>query len=147
MYHSLIFVDSSNNSVNTWDDWHLIPSSRPVVVRPTLNYKYVEIPGRDGSLDLTDYLTVTPTMTDCSGSFEFYVANDYGEWSVRKATIGAFLNGRKMKMYLEDDPNYYYFGRFSLGRWTPGENWSSVSIEYRVDPCKYNASTNEKVTA
>ena len=93
MYHSLIFIDG-NITRNTWDNWHLIPSSRPVVVRPTATYKYVDVPGMDGSLDLTDYLIGRPTYSDCSGSFEFYVANDYGDWVSRKNEKASFLNGR-----------------------------------------------------
>ena len=47
MYHSLIFQYDSNGSVatrNTWDNWHLIPSTRPVVSQPTVNYKFVDPP-------------------------------------------------------------------------------------------------------
>lgn len=146
MYHSLIFIDG-NITRNTWDNWHLIPSSRPVVVRPTATYKYVDVPGMDGSLDLTDYLIGRPTYSDCSGSFEFYVANDYGDWVSRKNEIASFLNGRVLKMYLEDDPIYYYEGRFYLRDWKSGGSFSSVTIEYRLKPYKFKASSGEKVWA
>jgi phage-related protein len=146
MYHSLIFVDG-NVSKNTWDNWHLIPSSRPVVSRPTTNYKYVDIPGMDGSLDLSNYLVGRPTYSDCSGSFEFYVANDYGDWASRKSELSSFLDGREMKMFLEDDPQYYYLGRFALSSWKAGPNFSSVTIDYHVRPYKFKASNGEKVWA
>lgn len=146
MYHSIIFVDG-NISRNTWDNWHLIPSSRPSVTRPNVNYKYVDIPGRDGSLDISDYLVGRPTYSDCSGSFEFYVANDYGDWAARKAEISSFLDGRKMKLYLEDDPQYYYVGRFFAKDWKSGANFSTITIDYRVEPYKYKASNGEKVWA
>lgn len=140
MYHSLTFVDG-NTTRNTWNNWHLIPSARPVVVQPTAAYKYVDIPGRDGSLDLSNYLIGRPTYSDRSGSFKFYVANDYGDWVGRKAEIAQFLNGAKeMKMVLEDDPHHYYLGRFYMKAWDPGANNSEVTIEYRVKPYKYRAS-------
>lgn len=146
MYHSINFVDG-NISRNTWDNWHLIPSSRPVVARPTTNYKYIDIPGTDGSLDITDYLVGRPTYSDCSGSFEFYVENDYGDWAARKSELSTFLNGRRMKMILEDDPDYYYMGRFTLNQWKAGANFSSVTIDYRVEPYKYRSSNGERVWA
>lgn len=144
MYHSIIFVDG-RISKNTWDNWHLIPSSRPVVSRPSINFKYIDIPGMDGSLDVTNYLTGKPSYSDCSGSFEFIVANDYGDWPSRKSELSSFLDGREMKMYLEDDPQYYYIGRFSLAAWNSGANYSTVSISYRVKPYKFRASNGEKV--
>ena len=51
--------------------------------------------------------------------------------------IAAYLHGKSMKMCLEDDPNFYYEGRFSLGEWK-SESWNSkVTINYAVGPYKY----------
>lgn len=148
MYHSLIFK-SGNTTINTWDNWHLIPVTRPVLAQPNPVYNFVDIPGSDGSMDLTDYLIGRPTYSDRQGSFEFYVANEssngesFGNWANRRAQIAAFLNGRKMKMYLEDDPNYYYEGRFFLKAWTPDASHSKVTIEYRVKPYRYLSNGQE----
>lgn len=155
-YHSLSFKYEENGVTvnrNTWSNWHLIPSSRPVVAQPAANYKYVDIPGRDGSLDLSDYLVGRPTYSDRSGSFTFYVANEdpetgkkYGNWVSRKQEIAQFLDGRRiMKMTLEDDMSYYYLGRFFLKEWASGENFSQVTIEYRVKPYKYKEGDGQAV--
>jgi len=161
MYHSLIFekLDNSNIHVNTWDNWHLIPVARPIVAQPTAMYKYVDIPGADGQLDLTDYLIGRPVYSNRTGTFEFYVVNgpefyspyerttkdgvkqyantNYGDWPSRRAAIASFLDGSKMKMYLEDERNYYYIGRFMFRDWKPGAVNSTVSIEYTLDPYRY----------
>lgn len=142
MYHSLIF-QAGNTTINTWDNWHLIPATRPVLTQPTPVYNYVDIPGSDGSMDLTDYLIGRPTYSDRQGSFEFYVANDYGNWANRRAEIAAFLNGRNMKLFLEDDPDYYYEGRFFFKGWTPDASHSKVNIEYRVKPYRYTVNGEE----
>lgn len=142
MYHSLIF-QYGDIKINTWDNWHLIPSARPVVAQPTPVYTYVDIPGKDGSMDLSDYLVGRPTYSDRTGSFEFYVANDYGNWASRRAEMTSFLNGRKMKVYLEDEPQYYYEGRFWFKQWTPDASHSKVTIEYRLKPYRYHASGKE----
>ena len=152
MYHSLIFKDGTNIR-NTWNNWHLIPSTRPVVSQPNVTYKYVDIPGKSGSIDLSNYLVGKPTYSDRSGSFTFYVANDdpktgksFGDWASRKQEIAQFLDGRKtLKMTLEDDINYYYLGRFYMKDWQPGANFSTVTIEYRVAPYKYRESDNKAV--
>lgn len=142
MYHSLIF-QHGNTKVNTWDNWHLIPVSRPVIVQPTPAYSFVSIPGADGSMDLTDYLIGRPIYSDRQGSFEFYVANDFGNWASRRAEIASFLNGRQMKLYLEDEPQYYYEGRFFFKSWTPDASFSKVTIEYHVKPYRYLVNGGE----
>lgn len=142
MYHSLIF-QLGDKRYNTWDNWHLIPTTRPVLSMPTPAYTYVDIPGADGSMDLTNYLIGRPTYSDRSGSFEFYVANDYGNWASRRATIASILNGQVLKMTLEDEPKYYYEGRFYLKQWTPDASHSKVTIEYRVRPYRYLSNGEE----
>lgn len=153
MYHSLRFEDGSK-TWNTWTHWHLIPSTLPVVAAPTATYKYIDIPGRDGSLDFSDYLVGRPTYSDRSGTFSFYVANEDpitgkaypGTWASRRQEISQFLDGTKLlKMTLEDDKDYYYLGRFYLKDWSPGANFSTVNIEYRVKPYKYRHSDGEAV--
>ena len=154
MYHSLIFTNRLENLLdpsgehetgvfaNTWDDWHLIPSSRPVVAPPALNEKFIEIPGLDGSFDATDFLTGYPTFKDRTGSIKFYVANDYWNWEVAYTTIMSFLHGQRMYMMLEDDPSYFYEGRFSIDEWASEESNSTISIKYRVHPYKRSIITS-----
>ena len=142
MYHSVIFQDG-NIRYNTWDNWRLIPSSRPTIVQPTPVFKYVDIPGRDGQLDTTDYLVGRPTYSDRKGSFEFYVANDGVAWTSRRTQIASVLNGKKMKMILEDEPNYYYYGRIFFKEWKPDPQFSKVIIEYQVGPYRYLTNGQE----
>ena len=43
MYHSITFGNK-----NTWNDWHLIPTSRPVFGLPSLKKKTLDIQGGAG---------------------------------------------------------------------------------------------------
>ena len=130
-YHSITIGDK-----NTWDDWHLVPTSRPLVTPPNVNTSYVTVPGASGSLDLTEALTGYPTYSNRSGSWEFLVMNGYGEWYARYSEIMAYLHGKKMRAILDDDPNYYYEGRFSVASWSSPKNWSHITINYNVGPYK-----------
>lgn len=136
MYHSIYFGEK-----NTWDDWHLIPSSRPTFTPPPVNTSYVEIPGADGVLDFTETLLKRPTYGNREGSFEFIVANGYADWAELYSEIAMYLHGRKMNCYLEDDPNYYYSGRFAVNDWKSDPQWSVITIDYNVKPYKYEKLT------
>lgn len=142
MYHSVKFNNNFPNlsSVrDSYSDWRLVPDSRPVIVMPEVNTNYVEVPGMSGSVDLTEYLTGYPTYKNRTGSLKFHVLNGYKEWQARYQEIASYLHGREGTMMLEDDPDYYYFGRFDVKSWTSNNDgtWSDIEIGYTLDPYKY----------
>lgn len=131
MYHSITI-----GTKNTWDDWHLIPRTRPLVNPPEVKVSQVEIPGGDGSIDLTSVLAGRPTYKNRTGSWEFIVENGFKDWSVLFSEIMAYLHGRKLTAILEDDPNYFYEGRFSVNSWKSDQHYSTIVIDYDVGPYK-----------
>ncbi len=135
MYHSITF---GKNDVwkNTWDEWHLIPKTRPVFNPPQIKTHYIEIPGGDGVIDLTESLTGRPMFGNRTGSFEFYVDNDFKDWTHLYSELLAQFHGQQLMAILEDDPKYYYFGRFSVNNWKSDAARSSIVIDYNVDPYK-----------
>ena len=130
-YHSINIGD-----INTWDDWHLVPSSRPLIAAPSVKTSYVSLPGGDGSLDLTETLAGRPTYARRTGSWEFIVMNDYGEWAYRYSEIMAYLQGKEHVIIFDDDPNYFYRGRLAVNEWRSDPYWSKIIINYNVDPYK-----------
>lgn len=148
MYHSLTIgrleiVNGVSSIVgkNTWDDWHLIPSSRPFVAMPEVNANAVDIPFRDGSLDITEAVTGFVTYKDRDGSWEFYIHNDYSYWANLLREIANYLHGKRFAVWLEDEPEYYYEGRLSLEDYKPGKNYSTLSIHYVLHPYKLSLRT------
>lgn len=131
MYHSITFGEK-----NTWDDWHLIPKSRPEVNPPAVKTNYIEIPGGDGVLDLTTALAGRPLFKNRTGTFDFYTDASFKNWTVLYSEILAYLQGRKLRMVLEDDPTYYYEGRFTVNNPTADPNYTMLSITYDVGPYK-----------
>ena len=90
MYHSITFGDK-----NTWDDWQIVPSSRPVFNPPSLKRKLLDIPGADGSIDLSESLTGSPVYTNREGSLEFIVMNGYKQWYQAYSDSMDYLQDRK----------------------------------------------------
>lgn len=147
MYHSITFGDGSLYpsghekegqfmGVNTWDDWHLIPTERPSIASPGVSTSFVEIPGRDGAIDMTTFLTGRPVYGERQGSFDFYVDNDHEYWETIRMKIMNFLHGQRMRIVLEDDPDYYWEGRFVVDSWKSEAARSRISINYQVGPYK-----------
>ena len=150
MYHSITFVNKNyvgpgGTTRNTWDDWHLVPASRPVFSPPALKEHIIDIPGKDGVLDFTDSLTGYPMFERREGSFEFIVMNGYQEWHALYSTISAFLHGHKLKAILEDEPDKYYEGRFVISDWKSEKDYSRITIAYKVDPYKWTVQTSSEL--
>lgn len=141
MYHSITFGDK-----NTWDDWHLISKVRPSFEAPAPKLKYVEIPGASEKLDFSEALTGYPLYENRTGTFEFTVLNSldevYTPWQELYSSMMEYLNGKRMRAILEDDPNYFYEGRFAVEKYQAGSSQSDpraiISIKYDVGPYKWS---------
>lgn len=132
LYHSITFGDK-----NTWDDWRLVPSSRPVFNPPAQKVKTLDIPGGDGVLDLSQALTGYPVYQNRTGSLEFIVMNDFKPWHMAYSDIMDYLHGQTLRATLEDDPEYFYEGRFTVNAWKSQKDWSRIVIDYNVGPYKW----------
>lgn len=133
MYHSITFGDK-----NTWDDWRLVPSSRPLFNPPAQKVKTLDIPGGDGLIDLSQALTGYPVYQNRTGSIEFIVMNDFKPWHTAYSDIMDYLHGQTMRAILEDDPEYFYEGRFTVNAWKSEQHWSRIVIDYSVGPYKWS---------
>lgn len=137
MIQSITFGDK-----NTWDDWKILPTERPVFAPPKPKTTYIDIPGGNGTLDLSESLTGYPVYENRTGSFKFRVMNDYVPWYERYSEIMNYLHGRVMNAVLADEPNYFYNGRFTVDNWESGNTWSIITIGYNVNPYKWVLSSS-----
>lgn len=131
MYHSITF-----GNMNTWDDWHLVPTSRPKFNTPSLKRKNLDISSRNGLLELSTSLTGYPVYGNREGSFEFMVMNDFKSWEEAYSDICDHLHGQFMRAVLEDDKAYYYEGIFTVNEWRSEKSNSIIVIDYSVAPYK-----------
>lgn len=143
MYHSIYFEPEKTgrpngigDNTNTYDDWHIVTGSRPLVNPPKVQTNHITIPGSNSELDLTETLTGSPIYSSREGSWSFYVLNGYWEWQVVYSRLMAYFHGKRMKVILEDDQNYYYEGRLSVNSWASDPSYSKIAINYHVGPFK-----------
>lgn len=134
--HSITFVNDEEER-NTWESWHLIPTSRPSVAASGVSTNFVEIPGRGAAIDMSEYLTGAPVYSSRNGSWEFIVDNEHEYWESIRISLMNFLHGKRMRVILEDVPTRYYTGRFSVSDWKSDSANSSITINYVLDPFSY----------
>ncbi len=134
MYHSVI-IHVDDTFINTYDAWHLIPSSRPVISPPIERTKFVTVGGRSGSLDYSQSLTHKPVYDNRTGKIEFYVENDWWDsWETAYTTITEALQGKRVELALEDNPTHYYKGLLWVNGWKSQKGNSVITLEYNLHP-------------
>lgn len=114
-------------------DWDLLMTSKDIEEAPPRT-NYVEIEGRDGSIDLTEALGEVK-YDSRTLSFHFELFNPVDFWKTKRE-ISNYLNGRKMKIVLDQDPLYHYYGRIEVTSATFEKNLGQFDIEAVCDPYK-----------
>ena len=118
-------------------DWDLLMVSKNIEeAEPRINT--IEIKGRNGSIDLTEALGAVK-YNDRTLSFDFEIINPIDYWATRKS-ISNYLNGRKAKIILDQDPNYYYYGRCQVSDAENEKNVGRFTIECICEPYKMKKS-------
>ncbi len=125
---------------NTWDDFSLVPVKKIVVNPPEHKYISVDVPSADGELDLSEALTIQPMYKNRTGSWHFRMYDNKKTCLTKYSDILSFLHGRKKYMILDEEPNYYYEGRFNVAsmQYQSHGNWADIVISYNLHPYKYD---------
>lgn len=139
--------DEVENYYDTWEDFHLIPASRPTINVPNANTKFITIPGNSSPIDLSEYLTGHPTFANRTGSWSFFTDVDYvdsmfGGWINFNKILRSLFHGHVSKIVLMDDPSYFYTGELTMGQWQTGESYSTITISYDLYPYKKSMSSS-----
>lgn len=143
MKHGVLFENIETGMVrHTFKDWGLIFSSKEISP-PTPKTNYLEIEGRDGSLDLTEALS-NIKYNDRELTLEFVLNSSYTEFDETISKILNFIHGYKMKITLYSDVDYYYIGRCQVSKLSTKGGKKSISIKCKAEPYKYRQSVTKK---
>lgn len=138
MYHSITL-----DGLNTWDDWHLIPTSKPVIPIEGFSANQVDIPNRNGFVDITENLTGSVTFGSSQSSVSFIVTDEYYD-SASDRTIQNrkpqyiyeefrnLFHGRAVSMILEDYPGTEYQVRLTVGSFSHGFGFATFTMGYTI---------------
>lgn len=125
------------DSVHSYTDLNLVLSS--VNIPPAeVKKNYIDIPGGDGSVDLTAALgEVRYKDRECTFTFSCFPQDDFEE---KKTRISNLLNGAVCRIRLDKDPGYYYQGRCFVNEYASDKNLHKIVVGATVAP--YKLKTN-----
>ncbi len=130
------------DNIHSHNDLQLILTKMTIGV-PSPKIMKIELAEYDGSIDVTNALTDITFFNNRELKFEFSNIYD-GEWYNNKASlILNALNGKKVKITLDDDKEYYYEGRVYL-EINSDRRINSVVVTCDCEPYKYDVNETTK---
>lgn len=162
MFHGMTFYsrkdfksvpDPQTIRRRTWEDWHIIPTTMPIVARTQPKMNYQSTYAAQGGIDMTDAVLGYPVYERREGSWEFSIINSYVDINGQTVQtlqsdllitkIMEIINGRPLYMVLDDDPDFFYYGRFWIEDVKRSETLTGVVIKYSLNPWKISKTSLE----
>lgn len=128
---------------HTYKDWGLLQVGPAVVSPPKVQTYFIKVPGRDGSLDYTTALDGNVHYESRQFSTTLKCVSGRDDLKDTYHKMLNYLHGRKLRAVCDDDPAYYWDGRFEVEepKWNKKGFWT-IDVSGQVDPYKYNISTS-----
>lgn len=140
------FYSVTINGKNTWDEWKLMPVKAGKIEFATadLRYESAEVAGSDDVLDFTEALTGYPLYNQRRGSITFRFFDNGTPVRNRFDQLKNAIHGRKARAIIEDQPEYFYEGRFLVGdvKYASRGNWADVEISYLLNAYKLEMTSS-----
>ncbi|EOZ2853470.1 hypothetical protein ACQQ4G_003146 [Listeria monocytogenes] len=123
------------DNLHSFDDFALILKSK-TIGQPKVKTEYIEVLGADGQLDFTEAFGDV-FFDNRTHSFVFSTIESGQSWAALYTKVLNALHGRKMKITLDDDPEYYYLGRINVSEYASSKRIGTITIDVDAEPFKY----------
>lgn len=118
---------------HSYNDWGVILEDTHV--NPPLPKRYVvDVPARNGLLDLTPELTPTVRFESRTLTFTFRVKA--GDWSTLLSTIYGDVHGQTLDVVSDLDPSWHWHGCVTIDDFSSDERTGVLVINVEADPFK-----------
>ena len=122
--------------VHSYHDLRLILGKKEIGSPPVKERK-TDIEGADGYLDHTEFFGEAK-FENAVHKFEFSTTVPQEEFLSQYSMVKNALHGKKVRVILDDDPNFYYIGRLKVSPFNSEKAVGSLSVEADCEPYKYN---------
>lgn len=129
---------------HTYRDWGLELISVYIPI-PDPKTQQVDIPGGDGSIDLTE-VNGRPVYYDRDGvELVFYLLGNSQNWFHKLSEFAENISGKKLKFVLDEEPDHYYMARLLVDGERLNDGIGQITMSGTAEPFKYDllSSTDE----
>ena len=138
-YKGIAFDD-----VHTFDDLNLLLSDCPDMPPAKAKTNFIEIPGADGSLDLTEvHGEVKFSDRENKYTFTMHPAEQM-TWEEKMQEVSNLLNGKRCKMTLDKDEDYFWNVRVTVDSYKSDKRLHQIVISVRALPYKFKQNITSR---
>jgi hypothetical protein len=138
-----IVVESTGRFFHSYDDWGLYIANTDYIGEPKQYTRYIEIPGRNGLLDLSEAISGRQIYTSREIKISLAGRRDKTDWD---GVISAFrneINGKVCLLIFDNDLSHYWRGRIEIKDFSSVLNLGKFVIDVpNADPYKYSLTSS-----
>ena len=129
-------------SIYSYTDLGLMLSDVDVSI-PEAKRFLVDVPGRDGILDLTPSLTPKVKFNNRTITLTFVMADYQRRWLTLFSDIESYLHGKRFNVVIEPDTEYYWNAFCQVDKAKSNRNKGTIVVVLDADPYKYKTALTE----
>lgn len=138
-YKGIAFDD-----IHTYDDLNLILSVCPDMPPANAKTTYIDIPGADGSLDLSE-VHGEMKFSDRENKYTFSMHPwDSATWEEKMQEVSSLLHGKRMKMVLDKDEDFFWNVRVTIDEFASEKLLHQIVIAVRATPYKFKTDVTKR---
>lgn len=132
-----IFMGATINGEHTLRDWKMAINNSDILSAPEPNTVYLEVPGRNGRLDLSETLTGDVTYQNRTIKLQLGGSVSIQSWYERCLHVFNSFHGRSVQVIFDDDPDHYFKGRASVTEPQRVRNGGQFVFTVDAEPFRY----------
>lgn len=126
---------------HSYDDLGLILSSKEIG-SPEAKIYEIDVPYRDGKIDVTEKTTGQVSYNNRHLKFTFSCIDPVNTWSSKYSQLLNLFNGKKMHVICDDDASFYYVARLKVNKWESDKTIGKIVIDGDAEPYKYDVNSS-----
>jgi hypothetical protein len=127
---------------HSYNDYGLF-LKRKIIYPPEVQTKLIDIPMRDGSIDLTESLTGKVKFGNRQIEMSFIFLGDFDNIWLKISDIANDIHGKRLKVVFDEDSSYYYIGRWEIDSPSIDRKAGTFSIIGVCEPYKYDGTYDD----
>lgn len=121
---------------HTCRDYGLYLADRPEIAEGKPETCYQKIPGKNGSLDLSEALTGSPVYNDRELKLRLVTDDPFPTWETLVTRLRNAIHGKRREIIFDDDDSYYYDARIESVRLAHDGYAAKIEITATAAPFK-----------
>ena len=140
----MIYQSVSINGINMLKTYKMALKERHCVQPPEPKTLYQDIPGADGSLDLSTAISGHMVYSRRKITLNFVCGYEIDRWAGIFSEILRLFHGKNGKLIFDDDPDYYYYGRMTISKYSRVQTLGTFTITVDAEPYKYELYASDE---